>query len=265
MHICLKSAAIVCALACPSALSIGAISDFWVSDISGGIYEVDGETFEATYVRSISSMPLSMSMLYQGGDTLLVNDTQRLFTIDLSDGSESDVVSSTDLGDGLHGIFGLADAGEGEVFFMLQRLPTAFSSNSGVVYDLSDGSGEFVEFGGVPDFYTDFLLIGDNRFFGVTGQGRSYIVDLGAATVQQVQFDVANQLVTMFEDGGDRYGIDTQGRIFEMDLDALSLAQVGAIDFDIQPNGGVIGSAVPAPSAMVLLGLGGLVGVRRRR
>jgi len=259
---------------CFTGLAHSEIADFYLADSGGGIYRVDGATLESNFVIQLDNTGFGINdilALDDGG--ILANISTQLVRFDLQTGEERIVFDAQDsFPDSNFNIMGgLAATSDGNVFFTTETI------SSGVVHDFGGLFNPITqEFTRLSDLqkpgglYFDHHQIGENLFLGADWtSGRISIIN--ALTGETEYINVDFNPVSFFESDGSIFALTTDGELYTFDPDTRASTLYGSIQGS-SGGSGWIGAAslanpfiLPSPGTLSLIGLAGLVSVRRRR
>ncbi len=257
-----KQVLIPCALLMtltPTALQ-AAISDFFVANSQGVLYEVDGSTLAATKVMQLSNSSNINEIMYLGDDRLMYNVRGALEVVDLSVGTSKVVFDFFEhLPSGFHLASGLSQNQSGEVIVSMSA--PAFELNYTGVIDIQQQ--EFVGLAelGQGRVYQDIHQVNDELYLGAASTGR---IDQYNPKTGEVfsELSLAFHPSSFFQADGTVYSIGESGTLFTYDFESNFATHLGEIT---GTDGALIGATVPSSSPLMVLATAGLGFIRRKR
>lgn len=249
------------------------LSDFFVAGSGGRVYSVDGSTLEASEVYHVNGSWNVYDILYAGNDNMLVQIRDEIRLVDMMTGAESVFFDAADY-EGTNENFlleGFAATSDNELFMSLLQFTSESIDLVGTTYH--PGTGVYREMAVIehPDTigsYIDLVEIAPDVFLGADRHGQQVhvinandgnLIDVYDLTFSPVSFlQLEAQLFLLDRDGG-LYNFDAAdgSTSFYGSLSGVSGDLLGATSYEV--------FSVPAPGGTALLGLAGLLGVRRRR
>jgi len=265
-------AAVAVSIGCVG-MAQGEIADFYLADSVGGIYRVDGTTLESSLIVQLDNGFSMNDILVLDDGGILANTNGLLVRFDLQTGEERIVFDTRDYftEPGFYITMGLAATSSGDVFFTTEAVTGKGIEWFGGTYN--PFTSEFTRLADIPNptgLYFDHHQVGENLFLGADWSGGRISV-INSLTGETEFTDVDFDPVSFFESGGDFFALSKGGDLFTFDPETGSSTLYGSIQGS---NGGVgwIGAAslsnpftLPSPGTLSLIGIAGLVSVRRRR
>lgn len=244
--------------------TIAGISDFYITDASGLVYEVDGATLAATEVVQLNNAFAIHEIMYMGNNQLMYNVFGRLSIANLVTGETEVVFDIHDhLGSGIHYGNGLARTQSGDIFMTVRSQGAGFPLRDyGVLVNIENQT--FTELADLSrrEFYIDHHQVAENLFLSA---------DWASGTIHTMNADTGVILsetsfgfypVSFFEADGSVYVIAKEGGLYTYDYLTNSVDYLG----DVTGAGtNIIGATIPASGTLSLLGLASIVATRRRR
>ncbi|MFK7758975.1 MAG: hypothetical protein AB8C13_03390 [Phycisphaerales bacterium] len=248
------------------------LSDMYITDSTGEIYFVDGNTLEATSLAQLENAGTINDILYLGNGKILANLTYAIVSYDLNTGIQETLINTNgNLGQPGSFVYssGLTRRTDGEIYLGITELLNPVGLD---VYGISYNtlSQELSEVGAIPfpasyDFYE--LSNGNMIGFGTTGVSTLFNPNTG---VIEAIFDLDIQATSFVQSLDELYVVAADGSLHTFDITDGSTefyAQISGVDAPVFGASIAISNAalIPAPASMIVL-TGGLgFGFRRRR
>jgi len=239
------------------------ISDFYITDASGLVYEVDGGTLEATEVIQLENASSIHEIMYMGDNQLMYNVFGLLSVTDLVTGVTQDVFNVRDhLGPGIHDANGLAMTDSGDIYLSVRSQDPQSSSDYGALINIENQSFTALAEFSQREFYLDNHQVEENLFLSADWLGGT--IDMVNTSTGDILSEMSFGFdpVSFFEADGAVYVIAKEGGLYTFDYLAGTVDYLG----DVSGAGtSIIGATVPAPGSLAFLGFAGIAAARRRR
>jgi hypothetical protein len=256
----------LCAFYVTPALAGVGLNDFYVANLSGDVYLVNGDTLSASSAFSFQGVGLFNEMLYAGNNEFYAMGINGLFRYDANSGMQENLVTLTDkYTGGTYWGSGLAMSPSDRVYFSIWSVTADHPGvvQFGVEYDPSnDDLTEVATFQTSQGTYIDHHFLDDHTLLSANYTSRQIRVNDADTGADIAQFELGYSVVSMFEQRGQIFTISDDGELYAFDALNGSSSLLGQISGF---SGDLVGATIPAPAGVALLGMGGLICARRRR
>jgi outer membrane protein assembly factor BamB len=255
--------AAVCVVA--QSQSFAQLQDVYIANSSGTIYQIDGQTLQATEVAQLQNAGTINEILYVGNGQLIANLTFGMVSYDFNTDTQTTLFTAQDANGepgGISLLSGLAQRSDGDIYFTsFLQSPTIFEY-SGTTYN--PNTQEINIINGSPNnaLYVDHFEISPDRMLGVVDASPFVDIFNPQTGVLETTLSLGITMTSFVESNGDLYILTRDGDIFAFDYTNGNTEFYGSIT---GTTGTLFGMTVPAPSSLGLLGLGLGVFTRRRR
>lgn len=241
------------------------LSDFYVTNTFGEIYQVDGQTLESSQVSQLGNTSNLNEILYIGNGEIVASLGGTMLRHNINTGAEEIVFRMSDhIEPGSLAVgSGLAMTTNGDIFFTAaifsagnpsRRMAASYNLATGVYVDITDVDSGTTFF--------DHHQIGVDVFISASHNHQIVSVLNGATGDIVVDYNVGFGVVSFFESDGGIFAIGRTGGLYSFDVSDGSTEFIGDIT---GTAGDLIGATVPAPTSLTILGLMGIAATRRRR
>jgi len=239
------------------------VSNFYITDSAGLVYEVDGNTLAATEVIQLTEASSIHEIMYLGQNQLMYNVFGRLSITNIMTGETEVVFNIHDhFSSGINDGNGLAMTSSGDIYVSMTSQTPDFARSYGALIDLENQTlTELAEFSH-REFYLDNHQVEENLFLGADwNNGTIDLVDTSTGNILS-EMSFGFDPVSFFEANGSIYVIAKEGGFYTYDYLNGSVEYLG----DVTGAGSsIIGATVPTPMTLTLFSVSGLVISRRRR
>lgn len=252
-----------------SAGTLGGIhlNDFWVTDSVGRLYEVDGNSLQATAAHQIQSEGFVNEIEYFGGSMIMANmSNNSLVMIDVATGQEQTLVERNRFPAGSFRLTeGLVRTGHSSVYFSTHIISehSHEASSLGYEYNIATDRIELLHsYDAVQGGAFDHHLIGQSRLITADYQGqRAWVRDRDDGDlIRLIELDY--DIVSFMEHDGNLITVTAQGDLYQLFTNTGVSNYLGSIS---GTGTNLIGATIPSPGGISMLGVSVLFGVRRRR
>lgn len=241
------------------------LSDFYVTNTFGEIYQVDGQTLESNQVSQLGNTSNLNEILYIGNGEIIASLGGTMLRHNINTGAEEIVFRMSDhIEPGALAIgSGLAMTTSGDIFFTAsifsagnptRRMAGSYNLATDVFVDITDVNSS-------ASFF-DHHQIGTDVFISADHNRQIVSVLNGATGDIVIDYNVGFGVVSFFESDGGIFAVGRTGGLYSFDIDDGSTEYIGDI---AGVSGDLIGATVPASGSFAIFGLMGIAAVRRRR
>ncbi len=249
-----------------ASIAQGGLNDFFVTNASGIIYQVNGNTLESSAIHEVQLGGNDIGDIeYLGNGRFLASVTFGMTLVDVNTQDEEILFNTSDVltTPGSFGfMFGVTARQAGDYYFCISALEPGVPLHSyGVAYDFD--SGTFTDLAETPaisavgylEVNPDFMISTDHA----TGSVQTYNPNTGEV---YNEFDLGLPVVSAMQNGSDIYLLTQSARLYQFDPFTGSTSLHGTIS---NTSGALIGITVPGTSTLLILGSSLGVLCRRRR
>jgi len=259
-----------------SSVAWSGIADFYIADADGQIYSVNGQSLQATEIFQIQSQGLSgiNEILFLENNKMLANVTGKLVQYDMTTGVETVILDVNEAADDFSATWtsGLARTSNDEIFFTARVAGQGGPDSDqilGLTYNPFTGSlTESVPLVRDLGLYFDHQQVGENLFLGADFNGGRIKIINTLTGEDEAIYEAAYGAVSFFEDEDIIYTMSKAGNLYTFDSETGESDFYGRITGLQGPPIGASSSTIfriPSPGSLPLMGLAGIVAVRRRR
>jgi uncharacterized protein (TIGR03382 family) len=259
-----------------SSVAWSGIADFYIADADGQIYSVNGQSLQATEIFQIKSQGLSgiNEILFLENNKMLANVTGKLVQYDMTTGVETVILDVNEAADDFSPTWtsGLARTSNDEIFFTARVAGQRGADTDqilGLTYNPFTGSlTESAPLVRDLSLYFDHQQVGENLFLGADFNGGRIKIINTLTGEDEAVYEAAYGAVSFFEDDDIIYTMSKAGNLYTFDSETGESDFYGRITGLQGPPIGASSSTIfriPSPGSLPLMGLAGIVAVRRRR
>jgi WD40 repeat protein len=262
----LSAAALSAAFVCPLAHGGTGLPDFIVTNASGDLYMVNGNTLEATYFDTVDTGNSINEIEYIGNNTILANQTGIIVSKNLITGEEDVVFRVTDYftDTPINYAMGLALRDKGDIYFTVNSV-LGVGGSVATAASLSGSDFTFTQLNQVDvigGLYFDSHELANGEILSADFNGER-IWRQSSITGETLEiYEVDYGVVSFIELNGDVYTLTKNADMYRFNAMSGESDYIGTLS-GIGP--GLIGATIPAPSSIAMLGLAGVISARRRR
>ena len=267
-----KFVVVLSALTSCAGLATAGIADFYITDASGVIFTVDGQTLVATERFEVETSDLGMNdIIFVGDNKMLANVTGQLVQYDMDTGEEVVVFDVRDVypDGGFYLTGGLARTQDDKIFFSTWGITPKSNSTFGALYDpITQTYEELADFEESLGYQIGHHHVGGDLFLTADWAGEKIrVINTMTGEFESV-FDVGFGPVSFLETNGQLYTMTRDGFLYTFDFTTGESEYYGQIS---GAGGSIIGMAssvafrIPAPSSLAIFGFASLAVARRRR
>ncbi|MGJ8637233.1 MAG: hypothetical protein ACSHX5_10345 [Phycisphaerales bacterium] len=229
----MKVPAVLIALAALAPAAAAQLENFMVADLQGILYEVDGDTLQATQVVELEYGNSISEILYLGNNEIMASTIGGFIRYNLSTGVETIEFVSGDFAPSTS-IAWIESAGftaQRNMYFGVSEHYLGGDSRYGMLYNPHTGAFTRLADHEEPPshLYFDYIEVGNHIFLATDGLGRT-IRTFDAETGEiHSEFDLPMQIHTFLMLGDDVYAIDGSSQLYTYDLETGSAELYGTI------------------------------------
>lgn len=262
MNIKLSGAAIAAIVIASQSANAGGLGSLYVTNASGQLYQVDGDTLQATQIVQLQDAGTINEIEYIGNGQIVANLTFAVAMYDLNTNTQSTLFTAPDVYNnpgGFQYLGGLAQLDNGELYMSTHSATPNNFIYSAHSYNLQNNS--FTEYADAPENLPfDHHQMIDGSMLTISGSDL-YLHDLNSGAIKN-SYRIGFFGVSFFETGGQIYLLSDDAEIYSLDTSDGSTSLYGTIS---GISGSTIGATIPAPSALGVFGMGALLSTKRRR
>lgn len=250
-----------------SAQTEAGLANFLMTNGSGTLYEIDGNTLEANWIGQLQNAQLINEIQYIGNGEILANMTGGMQRYNLNTGVQSiEYINANEFDTGFfHQSQGAALTSNGDIYFAVQSQINGMPSTYGVLYDPTSGDlTEMAEHSGAPGgLYFDFHEVGQDVYAAVEQTGQSIRIIDAITGENQALYDTGINNSSFISLDGSLFVVTLEGDMYNFDVSDGSLDFYGSITGFSSNLLGV--TNIPSPATLMAFVFASGLACRRQR
>jgi len=265
MNCYIRCAAVAAISVAAQSQSFAQLQDLFITNSAGVVYQLNGQTLQATELFQLQDAGLINEIMYMGDGQLIANLTFAVASYDMNTNTQTTLFTSQQaLGsnEGIANVAGLALQSDGNLYYTAKHFTQAGSFNYGGLYDMNTQTNSLIAGSDAGTLYADHFELSPGRMLGANPTSQS--IDIFDPTTGAVEaaYSVGSAVASFVESNDELYILSSAGDIFTFDYTNGDTEFYGSIN---GTTGNLIGMTVPAPSSLAFMGLGLGALARRRR